>query len=107
MRFYYAAARSVAPSPVARALSRRASACAANDNAPALQASDTDPRVMKAALQHFSRHGVHAAAKAAEEAECAFFAGDRQRYDWWRSVCRTLDRKLATELASRTHRPAT
>ncbi|QWC55900.1 hypothetical protein F7D01_01275 [Erythrobacter sp. 3-20A1M] len=101
MKFYYAAARSVAPSPVVRALSRRASARAANDNGNRSQNPATDPKMVNAALRHFSQHGLHAASRAAEEAETAFFAGDRERYEWWRGICKTLDRRLAEELADR------
>ena len=30
--------------------------------------------------------------------EQAFFAGDRESYQWWLGVCRTLDKRLAARL---------
>jgi len=67
---------------------------AANDNGY-LETSD---RLLHAALRHFSEHGLGAAREARDQAERAFFAGDRQSYDWWLAVCRTLDRRMATQL---------
>lgn len=69
----------------------------ANDNG-------TDPQgdaLLRAALRLFADHGLGAGHRAQTEAEAAFFGGDRERYRWWLAVTRTLDRKLAVELAGR------
>lgn len=55
--------------------------------------------LLRAALRLFASHGLGAAHHAQAAAETAFFAGDRERYRWWLAVTRTLDRKLAIELA--------
>jgi hypothetical protein len=69
----------------------------ANDNpASGMEAVNRD--VLNAALRHFARHGIGAAAHARGEAERAFFSGDRQSYQWWLGVCRTLDRRMAAAL---------
>ena len=67
---------------------------ASNDNGPA----ETSDRLLHAALRHFADHGLGAAREAREEAENAFFAGDREAYDWWIAICRTLDRRIAAQL---------
>lgn len=67
---------------------------ASNDNGR-LETSD---HLLNAALRHFADHGLGAASEARKEAERAFFAGDRQAYDWWLSICRTLDRQIAAQL---------
>lgn len=69
------------------ALPRRA----ANDNT----ASPMREAMLRAALRQFATHGIGAAAHARLQAEEAFFAGDRETYDWWLSICRTLDRRMA------------
>ena len=38
---------------------------------------------------------------ARTEAERALAADDRQGYDWWLGICRTLDRRLAAQVAWR------
>jgi hypothetical protein len=58
--------------------------------------------MLHAALRHFAAHGLGAAREARRQAESAFFAGDRQTYDWWLGVCRTLDRRLAAQLEDAT-----
>jgi hypothetical protein len=58
--------------------------------------------MLHAALRHFAEHGLGAARAARRQAEAAFFAGDRQTYDWWLAVCRTLDRRLAAQLVRAT-----
>ena len=58
--------------------------------------------MLHAALRHFAEHGLAAAHRARKQAEAAFFAGDRNAYRWWLGVCRTLDRRLARELAAGT-----
>lgn len=69
----------------------------ANDNG-APRSSDA---MLHAALHHFARHGLAAASLARKQAEQAFFANDRQGYRWWLEICRTLDRRMALELAGR------
>lgn len=102
MSFHFAAARSTAHSPIARALARKALGRAANDNpcdktelTGALGGQDL---MLKAALRHFAEHGLGAAREAHGHAERAFFTGDNQGYEWWLNVCRALDRRLAAEL---------
>ena len=99
MTLRFAAARSTAASPLARALSRRAPGHAANDNA-----TDTNDHLLHAALRHFAEHGLGAARDAHRRAERAFFVGDRESYRWWLGVCRTLDKRLAAPLE---HKSAT
>ena len=70
---------------------------AANDNV----ADPRDDGLLRTALRMFADHGLGAAHRAQTEAEAAFFAGERERYRWWLAVTRTLDRKLAVELAGR------
>lgn len=70
---------------------------AANDNVADAQ----DDALLRTALRLFAEHGLGAGHRAQNGAEAAFFAGDRERYRWWLAVTRTLDRKLAVELAGR------
>jgi hypothetical protein len=77
---------------------RAAIARAANDN----HALPSEDALLRAALRHFAEHGLAAAAHARGQAEAAFFAGDRNAYRWWLGICRTLDRRLARELAAGT-----
>lgn len=102
MTLHFAAARSASRSPVARAFARRTIARAANDNGGAAHEQGHD-HLLHAALRHFAQHGLGAALEARKQAEKAFFAGDRQSYDWWLGICRTLDRRMAEELARRQH----
>ena len=92
MPLHFAAARSAAHSPIARA---------ANDNGDAAhmqaEASSFD-HMMRAALRHFAEHGMGAAEAARQQAEQAHFTGDTEAYEWWLGVCRTLDRRLAESL---------
>ncbi|MEL7446412.1 MAG: hypothetical protein AAGK02_11465 [Pseudomonadota bacterium] len=94
MTIHFAAARSSTRSPIARALANRAIGRAANDN------GDHAPndRILHAALRHFAEHGLGAARAARFQAQEAFFAGDRQAYDWWLGITRTLDRRLASQI---------
>jgi hypothetical protein len=69
----------------------------ANDNG-APRESDA---MLHAALHHFARHGLAAASLARKQAEQAFFANDRQGYQWWLEICRTLDRRMAAEVELR------
>lgn len=88
------------PHALAPRLSRReiGKACGlpANDNSGD-RPSDS---MLHAALRHFAEHGLAAADRARKQAETAFFAGDRQSYQWWLEICRTLDRRMASELGS-------
>lgn len=59
-----------------------------------------DRAILHAALRQFAQHGIGAADHARNQAERAFFAGDRETYRWWLGVCRTLDRRMAARLAS-------
>jgi hypothetical protein len=69
----------------------------ANDNGGA-RASDA---MLHAALRHFAEHGLAAAHRARKQAEAAFFAGDRQGYQWWLEICRALDRRMAAAIEFR------
>lgn len=68
----------------------------ANDNSAA-SGGDT---LLHAALRHFAEHGLAAAQRARSQAEVAFFADDREGYQWWLGICRALDRTLARQLAA-------
>ncbi|MBX7482702.1 hypothetical protein [Qipengyuania qiaonensis] len=102
MPVHFAAARSTAHSPIARALAKKALARAANDNGDSAQvraeAGNAD-RTMHAALKHFAEHGLGAAKVAWRQAEQAHSTGDIQTYEWWFGICRTLDRRLAKRCA--------
>ncbi len=103
MPLHFAAARSTAHSPIARALARKALSRAANDNGDAAQAearSSSFDHMMRAALKHFAEHGMFAAEAARRQAEQAHFTGDREACAWWLGVCRTLDRRMADRLAA-------
>ncbi len=85
--------------PIARAMVSRAVERVANDDGEHADGIDGghDERLLKAALRHFGSHGLGAARAARAQAEAAFFDGDRQAYDWWLGITRTLDRRLAAE----------
>lgn len=68
---------------------------AANDNAFTNAVVTPNDKVLHAALRHFAEDGLSAARSARLKAEDAFFAGDRQTYDWWLSITRILDRRMA------------
>jgi len=95
MSVYFAAARRVDRSPVARALSRRIVPGSANDNGPGPFAVGGD---LAAALRHFSVHGLGAAQNARSEAERALAAGDPAAFARWRAICRALNRRMAASL---------
>ena len=61
----------------------------------------TTDALLHAALRHFAQHGLAAAQRARKQAEAAFFADDRQSYQWWLEICRTLDRRMAAEIELR------
>lgn len=100
MPIHFAAARSAARSPVARALAKRAVRRAANDNPGGLGERADDP-ILHAALRHFGEHGLNAATEAAALAEKAWRAGEVDTCEWWTGICAKLDRKLAGDLAKR------
>lgn len=83
-----------ASATLARAIARRASLAAANDN----DGGSDNNLLMRAALRHFAAHGLNAPENARQRAQEAFFAGDRGKYDEWLQICRTLDRRLAESL---------
>ena len=78
-------------------LVRQACGLPANDNG----SDRTTDALLHAALRHFAEHGLAAAQRARKQAEAAFFAGDRQSYQWWLEICRTLDRRMAAEIELR------
>ena len=90
----------VASAPGRRALVRPSTAPGAFPLAANDDISDSDGEaLLRAALRLFAAHGLGAGRHAQAAAEAAFFGGDRESYRWWLSVTRTLDRKLAIELA--------
>lgn len=96
MTIRFAAANPAYNPFVARVLEAPVRFQAANDNVIGI-CSD---QLLKAALRHFARHGLGAAEEARALAEGAFFSGDRETYDWWLSICRTLDRRMAEAVAA-------
>lgn len=90
--------------PSAKAAARFVLLTPAAQPAEAVNDNGADPQgdaLLRAALRLFADHGLGAGHRAQTEAEAAFFSGDRERYRWWLAVTRTLDRKLAVELAGR------
>ncbi|MEO1488215.1 MAG: hypothetical protein AAFR88_02100 [Pseudomonadota bacterium] len=86
-------------------MARRAETRFANDNHEANatgKRSHSDDRLLQAALRHFAEHGLGAARAARAQADAAFLVGDQQGYDWWLSITRTLDRRLAAQAERRT-----
>lgn len=68
----------------------------ANDNT----AKHASKATLRAALRHFSNHGLAAAEHARQQAEKARAKGDEQTYEWWLEICRALDRRMASQLAA-------
>jgi len=68
----------------------------ANDNG--YEAANDDAALTEA-LKHFATHGVSAARRASDKAMTAHKSGDSEEFDWWLSVCRVLDRRLADTVA--------
>jgi len=103
MSIHFAAAKSAnitnARSGNVRILVARAQKRVANDNADFSERSHNNDQVMRAALRHFAAHGLGAAKVARAQAEKAFFKGDRDTYDWWVDITRTLDRRLAASVS--------
>lgn len=93
MTIHFAAARPVASRFLAGILGPARIGAPANDNY-----EDTlTEAVLRASLKHFARYGLGAAENARNQAEKAFFAGDREGYNWWIGICRTLDRRMANQ----------
>ena len=65
---------------------------------------DPFDRLLKAALRHFAEHGLSAADCARQNAERAFFDGEREDYQWWLAICGALDRRMAAAVAFRNGR---
>jgi len=101
MTIHFAAAiHKAGSSRLSRSQARAILAFPANDNDfPA----ESD-KMLHAALRQFARHGIGAAAHARGQAERAFFTGDRDTYQWWLGICRTLDRRLAASLIKNSER---
>lgn len=97
MTIRFAASKASGSSILARALSMPLPLEAANDNGNTI-CSD---RLLKAALRHFAEHGLSAAETARQNAERAFFAGEREDYQWWLAICGALDRRMAAAVAFR------
>ncbi|MXP09845.1 hypothetical protein GRI68_06600 [Altererythrobacter halimionae] len=73
---------------------------------PSAPANDGPPTreseiLLREALLHFAKSGLGAADAAREQAEAAFFAGDRERYDHWLGICRLLDARMARAVEAR------
>lgn len=100
MSIHFAAANSnrfSAANPAAtQKILAKAQEFVANDNWAGADRSD---RVLRAALHHFAQHGLGAAKVARAQAERAFFNGDRDTYDWWLGITRTLDRRMAESVS--------
>lgn len=104
MTIHFAAAEGNLRPRLTTAQARAAVNRAANDNRRDFAggrplANDENQAILHAALRQFAAHGIGAATHARAQAEDAFFAGDRQTYQWWLAVCRTLDRRMAAMLA--------
>ena len=99
-----AARRLPACKPIARALIARSIERVSNDNGPAADAAsrEQNDQVLRAALRHFAQHGLSAARIARAQAQAALTAKDRQTFDWWLNITRTLDRRMAAEIERQT-----
>ena len=98
MTIRFAAAASRHQRIIGRVFRARLRLAAANDNG----GTAVHDRILVDALRLFARHGLHAAAHARDEAASAHEAGDAERRERWLAVCRTLDRRMAARLATRT-----
>jgi len=103
MSIHFAAAHSSNLAPINSSdvslLLARARKQVANDNVDFNERSQQNDQVLRAALRHFATHGLGAARVARAQAEKAFFQGDRETYDWWVDITRTLDRRLAASVS--------
>ena len=95
MPVHFAAARPSKLSPLGLVRAARLPLSAANDNVDGIGGE----RLLKAALLHFTEYGLGAAERARENAEAAFFNGDRQEYRWWMAICTALDRRMGAAVA--------
>jgi hypothetical protein len=91
MSLHFAAADSGECAVVARVLKVPRLRTAANDSEPGIGRD----MLLRAALRHFAAYGLSAAERARENAENAFFAGNRDEYMQWLAICRALDRRVA------------
>jgi hypothetical protein len=96
MTIRFAAARDGESTALARALTVAPHPTAANDNTDGFPRDD----VLRAALRHFAEFGLGAAQQAHRNAECAFFAGNREEYRHWLAICRALDRRMAEAIVA-------
>ncbi|UAB77439.1 hypothetical protein INR77_11600 [Erythrobacter sp. SCSIO 43205] len=100
MSIHFAAAKTTGFTPASAASAKKILAASqgnvANDNGDKRETAD---RVLRAALCHFAEHGLGAARVARAQAQKAFFDGDRETYDWWLGITRTLDRRLAESVS--------
>lgn len=96
MTIHFAAARSPLSALVNPARRTRIIGRATNDNGDLGHSAE-----LRAALKHFAEHGLGAATVARQNAEQAFFRGDRRGYLHWLGICRTLDRRMASVLSTR------
>ena len=114
MTIRFAAAWGGRSPAIVRALCPSAPLSAANDNrhenlrrvvaaytAPSVppQPAANDERLLTEALRHFARHGISAAVRARANAEAARAADDDEACQWWISICRQLDRRMAEAFA--------
>ena len=97
MSIRFAPASRGSSSPLARTLKTRRGLVPANDNSGTFGGE----KLLGEALRHFAVHGLGAAEAARANAERAFFAGDRDRYQHWLDICRLLDRRMAAAVAFR------
>ena len=82
---------------ITRRIEHKLSLRAANDNAMPAASN----RMISEALRHFAAHGLNAAQRAHDNALVANAANDSESFDWWVSICRTLDRRMADSLLDR------
>ena len=88
--------------PVSCVLAVQSRRDAANDNSGVMGCGALGrDQLLRETLLHFARHGLAAAERARQEAERAFFAGDREDYRRWLEICRALDRRMAAALDAR------
>jgi len=97
MAIRFAGARVDGTSPLHAWRCHSAPMCAANDNT----ADRLSDATLIAALRHFARHGMAAAAHAGERAVSAREQRDRDACRHWLAVCRQLDRRLADRVSAR------
>lgn len=101
MTIHFAAARSATAAFVKYARSADGIGRPANDNG-----ARPHDVLLRDALKHFARHGLRAAEVARQNAERAFFAGDRPAYHHWLEICRALDRRMASACHARIEQTA-